>query len=245
MPCNQHDITVLYTPLMNRYVDYDRRYISHVPYTSNEAMFKINAVEKSTSVWCDKFSLLGQVLRKIYKTIYLTPVKFQQYRFLIDAYTKDHNVHIQWCIPKPAECSVIISDEDHTGYIQTSPSVWEILDHNSNTELLITHFNQIIDVTIPTLQKLVSHISSRISHYDLSSIVEYLISHEIDDELTVSCSFVILYYKRSPEEANKYALNWLRRSKNTCLKPDLWTTNWYYYSEELQQELTNRMPYII
>jgi len=246
MPCSYHDISVWYVPLVStHYIDYDRKYISHVPYTSAKIYMTTQTMTKDSKIWCDNFSLLGQVLRKTKNIIYLTPEKFEKYRFLIDVYAQEHKVDIRWEVPEPGTCQYILSSENQRGYIEMESCMWELLDHNIDSWVLVRNFDQITNVTLPILQKVTMHISQRTNNHDISSIVEYLTSHEIDDELVISCSFVILYYKMSPDYASKYVLNWLRKStsiqSNRLKRDDLWMTNWSYYSHELQQELKNHM----
>jgi len=200
-------------------------------------------VKPKATIWCNNFDSLDEILRKTKNTIYLTPEKFEQYRFLIDVYAREHGIDIRWEIPEFATCHYIISEENQHGYLEIATHIWELLSTDSTPELLVRHFDRIANVTLPILRIIVMYVSRRIHNHDTSRLVQYLTSHDIDDEIVVSYSVGILYYKLGSEETNRYVLNWLKTSisiQGKSLQRVLWYTNWSYYSSEVQQELTVR-----
>jgi len=242
MPQSNHEIFLRY-----RYIA-ERHPHGHVPYTSLTDDHALSATNfQNVKVYLDKFEALGLILSQGCDIVYLNPDKFGKYRFLIDAFSKEYRIPIEWSVPQLMVCRYILSDADYEGYARISPHVLERLDEKTDPLLLVKHFNSvenITKITIPMLQKVVIH-WSLCGNPKLGSIAaNYAISYAIDDELVVSCCYVILYYDVSPAQASNYVLNWLQTSKSIqgrTLNSNLWLTNWKYYSPELQQLIIARI----
>ncbi len=216
MPCSEHDVQIC-------------------EILKGSPLYPIRRRDADKEIYLDSTMGMGVNLLLGYTTVYVNPEKFEKYRWFLDLHAKVCNYTIMW--EKKEDCRIIVSGGKREGYYFPASSqgcTQERLDEYVDTKILIQQFSKITCLTLKMIQNMVVYASGCGNPRVGLEVAKYVESKQIDDELTVCCCYVILYYGVSPDAANSYVLNWLRTRKSSGLKKDLWLVNWKYYSVDVQ-----------
>jgi hypothetical protein len=214
----------------------------YIPYTSSKNGLLYNSSYHASffrSIYTDSPQLLGQLLRERGKVGSIFDNEaFKEHRQILIVFERCYNTYIRYGSRSDTRLVITTNPKLYPGYYSIATYLLGKLDTKSDPKELAQNFDKIPNPTEEIISIVLSYYANCGTPAIGVHMVDYIIEHNMKNELIIFSSHVILYYARGKEVAEELVIDWL---STVSVIGNVWRTNWQWYSDNLQNLLSARM----